>query len=406
MNIFNFIGLIRSFKKNRYPKVEKIAGMGLLGVRIAQEYSRRIDILSEDMCYYLMEIHSSIIPTVPKHFLKMVPPKSPIFYNLEFFDNDSFDYSLTTQVYRGTLRNGQDVSIKVIDARAKKQFLDDVFSLEKRIKLFAKFNKTLSRKYLTVDIIEDIRDNTLEKLSISHEMECTKFLTRIRDEYVGEYELYNLKFPIIYKEISTDEYVVGEFLSGRNVKDLLAEKKMKYKNLLEIMRFHLFYIFIIGKFHSDIHGGNIIVGENGEIYFIDCNSLTAISEDFKVNFFNFLLELCEGDYDASARYLNKLSRTLISEKRYMMFKKEFEEIFREADSKKLKEFNFSRKIMSLFKVAMSNGMAFDKSLFPVLKALIRMEEMAYRTLPEILFIKDLKNILYGYREKISEEVHQ
>lgn len=403
MNTLNFIGLIRSFRKNRYPKIEKIAGMGLLGVRIAQEYSRRIDILSEDMCYYLMEIHSSIVPTTPKHLLKMIPPKSPIFYNLEFFDNDPFDYSMNTQVYLGTLRNGQDVSIKVIDAKSKKQFLEDIYSLEKGIKLFAKFNKVLSKKYLTVDIISDIRENSLEKMDLEKEIEYTQFLANIRNEFAAKYELYNLKFPIIYKEISTADYIVGEYLSGRNVKELLAEKKMKYKNLLEIMRFHLFYIFIIGRFHSDIHAGNIIIGEKGEIYFIDCNSLTSISEDFKVNFFNFLYELCDGNYDASAKYLNKLSRTLISEKRYMIFRAKFQEIFKEADSKKLKEFNFSRKIMSLFKVAISNGMTFDKSLFPVLKALIRMEEMAYKTLPEILFIKDLKNILSDYRDKVSEE---
>ncbi|MGL5100502.1 MAG: hypothetical protein ACRC6B_10840, partial [Fusobacteriaceae bacterium] len=115
MNTLNFLGLIHSFKVNRYPKAEKIANMGLLGVRVAQEYSRRIDILSEEMCYYLMDIHSSLLPSEPKHFLRMVKPRSDIFYNLEFYDNDPFAYSHVTHVYRATLKDGTDCSIKVID---------------------------------------------------------------------------------------------------------------------------------------------------------------------------------------------------------------------------------------------------------------------------------------------------
>lgn len=400
MNTLNFLGLIHSFKMNRYPKAEKIARMGLLGVRIAQEYSRRIDILSEEMCYYLMDIHSSILPAEPKHFLKMVKPRSDIFYNLEFFDNDPFAYTNVTQVYLATLKNGQDCSIKAIDEKSKKDFLNDIFSLEKGINIFSKISPIVARMFFAKDVIENIKANTLDKMNLSKEIRYTGYLAGICEDYKDIYNLHNLKFPNIYKELSTENYLVGEYIHGGNVKELLKEKKMKYHKFLEIMRYHLFYIFVIGTFHSDIHAGNIIIGDKGEVYFIDCNCITEIEDDFRINFYHFLVELCEGNYEKSTKYLNKLSRTLIPDKKYLNFKKRSREIFAQAENKKIKEFQFSRKIMSLFRAASENGMTFDKSLFPLLKAFIRLEEMAYRTLPEAFFVKDLRNELKRYEESI------
>lgn len=400
MNTLNFLGLIHSFKLNRYPTPEKIASMGLLGVRIAQEYSRRIDVLSEEMCYYLMDIHSSLLPSEPKHFLRMVKPRSDIFYNLEFYDNDPFAYSHVTQVYRATLKNGMDCSIKVIDRKSKKDFLDDIFAIEKGIRIFSKISPTMARMFFAKDIIENIKTSTLEKMNLKKEIKYTNYLAGICADYKDIYRLHNLKFPRIYRELSTENYLVGEYISGGNVKELLNDKKMKYHKFLEIMRYHLFYIFVIGTFHSDIHAGNIIVGDKGEVYFIDCNSITEIDDEFRINFYKFLTELCDGNYENSTRYLNKLSRTLIPDKKYLNFKKRSREIFAQAGDKKIKEFQFSRKIMSLFRAASENGMTFDKNLFPLLKAFIRLEEMAYRTLPEAFFVKDLRNELRRYEDSI------
>lgn len=400
MNTLNFLGLIHSFKVNRYPKAEKIAKMGLLGVRIAQEYSRRIDILSEEMCYYLMDIHSSILPAEPKHFLKILKPRSDIFYNLEFFDNDPFAYTHVTQVYLGTLKDGQECSIKIIDQKSKKEFLDDIFSLEKGIRVFSKVSPMVARMFFAQDIIEDIKESTLEKMDLAQEIKYTGFLAGICEDYKDIYNLQNLKFPKIYRELSNENYIVGEYISGGNVKELLKERKMKYPKFLEIMRYHLFYIFVIGSFHSDIHAGNIIIGSKGEVHFIDCNSITEIDHEFRINFYHFLLELCDGNYEDSTKYLNKLSRTLIPDKKYLNFKKRSREIFSQAENKKIKEFQFSRKIMSLFRAAAENGMTFDKNIFPLLKALIRLEEMAYRTFPEAFFVKDLKEELKKYEESV------
>ncbi|MGL6100832.1 MAG: AarF/UbiB family protein [Fusobacteriaceae bacterium] len=387
MNTLNFLGLIHSFKVNRYPKLEKIANMGLLGVRIAQEYSRRIDILSEEMCYYLLDVHSSLLPADPKHFLRMVKPRSDIFYNLEFYDNEPFAYSHVTQVYRGTLKDGTECGIKVIDRKSKKDFLDDIYGLEKGVKLFSKISPVMARMFFAKDIVENIKESTLEKIDLRREIKYTNYFAGICEDYRDDYELTNLKFPKIYKEISSEHYIVGEYISGGNVKELLNDKKMKYNKFLEIMRYHLFYIFVIGSFHSDIHAGNIIIGENGEIYFIDCNSITEIDDEFRSTFYTLLISVCDENYDEINRCIKKLSRNLIPDTKYLNFKKK---------SKEIKGSKFSHKIMSLFRIASENGMVFDNNLFSVLKAFIRLEEIAYKTLPKAFFVKDLREELKRY----------
>lgn len=393
MNSLNYFYLIRSFKKNKFPKIETIRSMGLMGVRIAQEYSRRIDILSEEMCYYLMDIHSSLIPIVPKHFLTMIPRESNLLHLLEYFDNDPFSYTFINQVYRGCLKNGLDVSIKIIDPRAKNIFMKDLNLVKKRSKFLTKIAPILSKKFLTEDIINNIEMSNLKKLSFSSELSTTNYLYETKEKYMKEYNLEKLNFPNIYPNYSTPDYLVGDYIQGESVKELLENNFMIYENILEIIRLHFFYIFILGKFHSDIHAGNIIIDEKNNIYFIDCNSLTEIKDEFRVTFFQFLQALTNQEYNQAGKFISQLSLIKVLDDKFLA---KIEILFRNSKELSMKKINISKKIMSAFKLATSYGMTFDENLFSVLKALGRLEYMAFKTNPKGIFIKDLKIVLEHY----------
>ncbi|MGL6064633.1 MAG: AarF/UbiB family protein [Fusobacteriaceae bacterium] len=393
MNSLNYFYLIRSFKKNKFPKIETIRSMGLMGIRIAQEYSRRIDILSEEMCYYLMDIRSSLIPIAPKHFLTLIPRESNLLHILEYFDNDPFIYSFINQVYRGCLKNGLDVSIKVIDPRAKNIFMKDLNLAKKRSKLLSKIAPILSKRFLTEDIINNIEMNNLKKLSFSSELSSTNYLYETKEKYAQEYNLEKLNFPNIYPNYSTPEYLVGDYIQGESVKELLENNFMNYQNVLEIIRLHFFYIFILGKFHSDIHAGNILINEENHIYFIDCNSLTEIDDKFRITFFKFLEALTNQEYNKAGKFISELSLIKVLDDKFLA---KIEILFRNSKELSMKKINISKKIMSAFKLGTSYGMTFDENLFSVLKALVRLEYIAFKTNPKAIFIKDLKVILNNY----------
>lgn len=396
MLTINLLKLLFAFNKNKFPKMKKIQKMGILGVRIIQFYSTRIDILSEENCYFLMNIHSAAVTVEPKRMLTLVRRESSPLPLFEFFDNEPYRCNFVSQVYTGTLKNGEDVVIKFRDLKGKAILLRQLERLKKSAKIISFFFPKLSEKYDLKNIVDEIRRVSLEKLDLIAEMETTKYLDDIRKEYSEKYELCNLKFSKFYSEYSTDEYIISHYHHTESAKELLKEIKMKYKNVINIIKYHFFYMFIIGKFHSEAHQGNILIGDTGEVFFIDCNSLSEIGDDFRKNFFYFLLKLGEGKTEEAFEFFLKLSSTEASENTKIILYDKFRLNFSRILDKSLGTINLSKKIMAIFKLAMGYGMEFSTDLYRILKAIIRLERIAADTNHTSIFINDLKFVLKIY----------
>ncbi len=157
-------------------------------------------------------------------------------------------------------------------------------------------------------------------------------------------------------------------------------------------------MFVIGKFHSEAHQGNILVGDDGDIFFIDSNSLSVISDDFRKNFFYFLLRLSEEKLKESFQYFLKLSNTEINEDEKAILYEKFRLNFSRISDKSLGTINLSKKIMSAFKEGIKIGMEFNADLYPILKAIIRLEKIAASTNHTSIFTNDLKFVLKIYED--------
>ncbi len=398
MLTLNLLKLLIAFDQNKFPKMDRVKKMGILGIRIIQFYSTRIDILSEEMCYFLMNIHSTAIDVEPKRMLTIIKKdNSPLPY-FEFFDNEPYRCNFVSQIYTGTLKNGQDVVIKFSDPESKAVLLKQLENLRKSTEIISFFFPYLSKKYDLKNIVSEIERISLEKLDLISEMYITNYLDEIRDKYSEKYDLQNLRFSKFHPELSNEEYIISNFKHTDSVKYLLKEIKMKYKHVINIMKYHFFYMFVIGKFHSEAHQGNILVGDDGDIFFIDSNSLSVISDDFRKNFFYFLLRLSEEKLKESFQYFLKLSNTEINEDEKAILYEKFRLNFSRISDKSLGTINLSKKIMSAFKEGIKIGMEFNADLYPILKAIIRLEKIAASTNHTSIFTNDLKFVLKIYED--------
>ena len=398
MLTLNLLKLLIAFDQNKFPKMDRVKKMGILGIRIIQFYSTRIDILSEEMCYFLMNIHSTAIDVEPKRMLTIIKKdNSPLPY-FEFFDNEPYRCNFVSQIYTGTLKNGQDVVIKFSDPESKAVLLKQLENLRKSTEIISFFFPYLSKKYDLKNIVSEIERISLEKLDLISEMYITNYLDEIRDKYSEKYDLQNLRFSKFHPELSIEEYIISNFKHTDSVKYLLKEIKMKYKHVINIMKYHFFYMFVIGKFHSEAHQGNILVGDDGDIFFIDSNSLSVISDDFRKNFFYFLLRLSEEKLKESFQYFLKLSNTEINEDEKAILYEKFRLNFSRISDKSLGTINLSKKIMSAFKEGIKIGMEFNADLYPILKAIIRLEKIAASTNHTSIFTNDLKFVLKIYED--------
>lgn len=75
MLLLNFIRLVSSFHSRKLPNPNIITKLGILGIRIAQEYSSRFDVIDIEKCIYLSGFQTSDTEKEDRHLLTLLPKK-------------------------------------------------------------------------------------------------------------------------------------------------------------------------------------------------------------------------------------------------------------------------------------------------------------------------------------------
>ncbi|BBA51597.1 hypothetical protein FV113G1_19470 [Fusobacterium varium] len=393
MLLLNFIRLVSSFHSKKFPNPDIITKLGILGIRIAQEYSSRFDVIDIEKCIYLSKFQTSDTEKEDRHLLTMLPKKSPLLSQMEYYDNDSYSYSDINYLFKGCLKNGTEITIKAVNENAKKSFTKKVNSLEKELKFFSWFYPKFNKKYKTVEIIENLKKVTEQKLNLNNEIKSTELLKDYLTQY-GNYKGFaRLKFPSIYAYLTSDIMLVSKYTYGTYFYQMLENRRLSYKDVLEIMRIQLFFILKIGTFHNNLHLGNIILGSDGFIYFQDCNVLSSVSDDTKSNLFKLLSSISKYDYSEIPNILNNMSEIKIEAEKMNSISVEVNNIFKNSKGSYLQKDSIAKNIMRSFKSGINNGMIFSNEIYPVIKSLIYLENMALKVKPKTYFAEDISKIL-------------
>lgn len=393
MLLLNFIKLVSSFHSKKFPNPDIITKLGILGIRIAQEYSSRFDVIDIEKCIYLSKFQTSDTEKEDRHLLTLLPKKSPLLSQMEYYDNDSYSYSDINYLFKGCLKNGIEITIKAVNENAKKNFTKKVNSLEKELKFFSWFYPKFNKKYKTVEIIENLKKVTEQKLNLNNEIKSTELLKDYLAQY-GDYKGFaRLKFPSIYAYLTSDIMLVSKYTYGTYFYQMLENRRLSYKDVLEVIRIQLFFILKIGTFHSNLHLGNIILGSDGFIYFQDCNVLSSVNDETKENLFKLLSVISKYDYSEIPNILNNMSDVKIEAEKMNLVSVEINNIFKNSKGSFLQKDSIVKNIMYSFKSGIKNGMVFSNDIYPVIKSLIYLENMALKVKPKTYFAEDISKIL-------------
>ena len=325
--------------------------------------------------------------------MTLLPKKSPLLSQMEYYDNDSYSYSDINYLFKGCLKNGIEITIKAVNENAKKNFTKKVNSLEKELKFFSWFYPKFNKKYKTVEIIENLKKVTEQKLNLNNEIKSTELLK----DYLAQYSDYKgfarLKFPSIYAYLTSDIMLVSKYTYGTYFYQMLENRRLSYKDVLEVIRIQLFFILKIGTFHSNLHLGNIILGSDGFIYFQDCNVLSSVNDETKENLFKLLSVISKYDYSEIPNILNNMSDVKIEAEKMNLVSLEINNIFKNSKGSFLQKDSIVKNIMYSFKSGIKNGMVFSNDIYPVIKSLIYLENMALKVKPKTYFAEDISKIL-------------
>ena len=405
MNIFSFINLMRTIYGKKLPDLDRIQDKGLLAVKIAQHFALRIDFLDEEVCRHLSKLFTNARPAKGKKEEEIINEyvDKDWFNNFSSFEQKPFTAASIAQVHNAVLKNGEQVVVKVIKEDYKSRFLKDLRTLRRLLKISILFYPKLKKVFDPLTILNHIEDYTTTELDLRNEIAGGETLQKIMEKYKERYDLSKLKLPRYYKELSNSNVLVTEKIEGKTFDELLETKQLKLETLLDLFHIHGLFLFAEGTFHGDIHPGNIILGNDSNIYFIDNGALSSVKQTMTRGLFKFFTALSHYDYDKTSKYLNEMADIKIEGKQFDKFVEKFQSLYKDFKGRSVSEVSLTKKMMDTIKLGIHSRMQFDKTMFPIIKSLMYMDGMVLRCDSNVVLIEQMKESLENFKKVIDVE---
>lgn len=387
-----FINFMKALNSGEVENLTCVVGLGRVGLRMAEEYSTRFDLLEVEQCLYLSEFQTPKLEKAEKHLLNLVKKNDPLFSLMEYYDNYPYAYSDINYLFKGCLKSGVEISIKAVNPMAKNNYFKKLHKLGKSLKLHNLFMPWLNKKYKVEEILKDLEGHSLSKFDLKQEIKNTQHMIECIRKYPDVKFLKRVRFPKIYSYLSSEDMVVNEFIYGSYFYELINYKKLAYKDVLDLIKIQLFFMLKLGKFHNNLHSGNLILSDEGDIYFLDCNSISQITDELRVGMFHILKATSKKDFHSMAIHINEISKNKLTEEMLENLTKDIEHIF---STNSINYNTLIKKLMQVFKSSQKYGVIFDNSIYPIFKPFIYLNKLVEITKNKnIEFSEDLSKILY------------
>lgn len=396
VNWFQFGRLIHSLygRSKKLPDLEWIQSLGLLAVKLSQVHALRVDFLEREKCEHLARLYRQTEKLPPQRFSELLKSfgGDDFLARFQSIDDVALASASVGQVHRASLSGGDKVVIKIVKADVRAQFKADVASLERLLRLAIRLYPRLRRVGDPIGILEDVETYTLSELDLRNEIAGQATLRRIRDAHARTFNLETLKFPAINELLSGENVLVSEYVPGPTVDELLERGKLRYEALIELFRLHGFYIFCIGQFHGDLHPGNVLLSGE-DFYFVDTGYIGCIESVVREGLFQFFGALADYNYAACAIHLHSMSTVKLDDSEFQQFKADFIKLYSDFRGATVSEVSLTRRMMQTIRLGVNAGMAFDRSIFGVIRSLMYLDGMVLRCNPNAVLMCDMRPLL-------------
>lgn len=247
--------------------------MGPAYVKFGQMLSNRNDILPEEMISELQKLQDKVeiqevgIRKKLAEELNIIPEE--YFQSIE---EEPMASASIGQVFRAVLKNGEKVVLKVRRDNIDNVVETDLVIMKDMAKFLEKYD--VNAKNINLLYIVETFENMLKKeLSLINER---KNIERFENNFKeNEY----IHVPVVYKELSNNRILCMEFIEGIKItdKEKLEEAGFNPKEIASLgLELYIKQVMKYGFFHADPHPGNIFLGKDGKVIFIDFGAMGTL----------------------------------------------------------------------------------------------------------------------------------
>ena len=271
--------------------------LGTTFIKLGQLLSSRPDIVGDNFANSIKNLQDQVKPFPWKQVKRILTKNfgknlSKIFKDI---NQTAAASASVAQVHQATLQTGENVAVKILRPNIKQKVKSDLKSLKSLIFIIGIFSKFYKRKLN--DIYNLLQQSYEKELDLTQEASAGSLLRENLKNLKGFY------IPKICWQYSSNNILVMEWIEGikfsdiNKIKDSKFDKKAIAKNLIIS---YFTQVYENGFFHADMHGGNLILRNDGSIVAIDFGITAAIDKKTRIAIAEILFGFLQKDYQRVA----------------------------------------------------------------------------------------------------------
>jgi len=272
--------------------------LGPTYIKIGQALSTRPDLVPPTYLEELAQLQDQLPPfdnAIAYQFIEEELGRPPKNIYAEISPDPVAAASLG-QVYKGKLKTGEEVAIKVQRPDLHRRIAIDLYIMRK-IAAFATNNIQRIRSDL-VAIMDEFADRIFEEMNYAHEGYNAE---RFKELYNYIQDIY---VPKIYWEYTGRRVLTMEWVSGIKLTNVQAiqEAGIEATSIVEIgVECSLRQLLEYGFFHADPHPGNLLAMSDGRLAYLDFGMMSQIKPYQRYGLIQAVVHLVNRDFESLAQ---------------------------------------------------------------------------------------------------------
>jgi len=272
---------------------------GVTFVKLGQVLSTRDDVLPQDLTAALATLQMDVSPLPWSEARAVIERelKQPLADAFAEVDEVPLAAASVAQVHTARLLDGSQVVIKVQRPSARQQVTVDLDILQ-RLAADAEARTDWGRRYGTRALAAEFARSLREELDYRIEASNTELMrgTLAKSET-------SLRVPRVFEEFSTPRMLVQERVTGTPFSRLDGSAIVGSPDAERIADSIVDSVFeqiaVRGVFHADLHPGNLVLGDDGDVWLIDFGAVGILEKSLRRLLVALLLAVVNED-DAAA----------------------------------------------------------------------------------------------------------
>ncbi|CAI9094852.1 OLC1v1030658C1 [Oldenlandia corymbosa var. corymbosa] len=369
-----------------------LCDLGPSFIKAGQVLANRPDIIREDYMNELCILQDDVPPFPNQVAFGIIEEElgQPLEAVFSKISSETIAAASLGQVYRATLRSGEDVAIKVQRPEIEPIIYRDLFLF----RTLASFLNGISLQKLGCNaelIVDEFGEKLLEELDYTLEARNIEdFLENFKDDPT-------VKIPGVYRELCGSRVLVMEWIDGIRCTDPQAIKDagIDVEGFLTVgVSAALRQLLEFGLFHGDPHPGNIFAMLDGRIAYVDFGNVAVLSQQNKQILIDAVVHAVNEDYTEMANDFTRLG-FLASGTDVSPIVPALEAIWQNSLEKGLVDFNF-RSVTGKFNQLVYNyPIRIPERFSLVIRSLLTQEGICLTLEPDFKFLE----VAYPYVAK-------